>query len=304
MQRANQESLLPLLADEEDLPPKVKMALAANAALLRAATARTRIILDALEKSRTLLEDEDFIVLKGCDFALRLYPRPELRPMADIDVLVREGDLERVATLLEKRGLVREFPAGAASRMPSHHEAVFRIDNVTFELHHRFVQKARYCIDYDGVWNRAMRFGRLSDVDAFVYQTISIGIKYFASPLIRFVDLWLMLRSSPGIVERGAALAGEWSATNTYYAVLRYAAALFPEFGADEIQSSVRNVVSPRRRGILDRFVIPQVAPGDKIVPGRARQLWGKFWLMDDMQRRVAFAFSHTAASITGRLRA
>lgn len=45
--------------------------------------------------------------LKGADLNLRCYPEPGLRPMADLDLLVRVEDLPRLARLLAVAGYVR-----------------------------------------------------------------------------------------------------------------------------------------------------------------------------------------------------
>lgn len=310
VERVTQESLLPLLGGNADLPPLVRAAVSNHSAMLRANLARTEMIAQALATISKMMGREPLIVLKGCDFAFRLYDRPELRPMGDVDVLVREGEMDRIAGLLTERGLQREYPAGPASRSRSHHEATFRVRAVTVEVHHRFVQKPRYRIDYNRVWNRAAPLTaagaevlRLSNVDAFVYQTISIGLKYFVSPLIRFVDLWQIRHTEPDLIARAAVLAHEWQARHVFYAVLRYAGTLFPEFRDHETESTLAAMLGRPRRELLDRFVLPPHRGGRPGTPSRARQLWQKFWLMDSMSRRVAFVASHTAASIAGRFR-
>lgn len=308
VERAMQESLLPLLAAERELPDSVRAAMTGMAAMLAAQRLRTRVIGTALSEVAELLGDEPFMILKGCDFAYRLYPSPELRPMADIDILVREHRMQRVAADLERRGMQRTYPAGAASRLGSHHEASFSIGNVTFEVHHRFIQKARHRIDYAAIWDRAVpletpyfRALRLGDADAVAYQTLSIAIKYFTSPLIRYVDLWLLLQGREELLGEAARIAADWRARHAFYAALRHATRLFPDFRSDAMERALGSVCSARTRAFLDERVIPQIEAGKKRIPPRSAQLWQKYWLMDNLGRRSWFALYHAAASLIGR---
>jgi len=55
------------------------------------------------------------VLLKGISYVDDCYEKPQLRPMRDIDFLLREGDLEASRRALEKRGFVRNeaIPEGA-----------------------------------------------------------------------------------------------------------------------------------------------------------------------------------------------
>ena len=304
--RANQESLLPLLAAERDLAPDVAAAIQRSAALVAAHRMRSAIIAKAFRRALELLDGERSIVLKGCDFAHRLYPRPEMRPMADIDVLVGVNDIDRIVAGLEARGVARSALPGVAILAKSHHEVVMTIDGVTFEVHNRFIQKARHRIDYDAVFARAVPFGnalRLADADALAYETISIAIKYFTSPLIRYVDVWLLL-ADPATLEASAARAIEWRARRAFYATFRFGSRVFPEFREERFERVMRDIVSKRTAKFLDERVIPQPQRGMKSVPSRSTQLWQKFWLLDDPMRRTAFLAEHAGAVASGALRA
>lgn len=61
-----------------------------------------------LELSEELGKDGvEIIPLKGIDLLLRAYPMLGLRPMADMDLLIREGDSERVRSWFERKGFER-----------------------------------------------------------------------------------------------------------------------------------------------------------------------------------------------------
>src|SRR6185436_11185739 len=53
----------------------------------------------------------DVLVLKGAALAQLVYPQPVLRPMRDIDILVRASDVYRAYALLPKIGFMP--PPGA-----------------------------------------------------------------------------------------------------------------------------------------------------------------------------------------------
>ncbi|MBU0718411.1 MAG: nucleotidyltransferase family protein [Planctomycetes bacterium] len=48
--------------------------------------------------------DVPVMLLKGAALNLTVYPRPDLRPMSDLDLLVRPGDAERALSLLQGHG--------------------------------------------------------------------------------------------------------------------------------------------------------------------------------------------------------
>ncbi len=51
--------------------------------------------------------DVPVMLLKGAALNLTVYPRPDLRPMSDLDLLVRPGDAERALSLLKGHGCRR-----------------------------------------------------------------------------------------------------------------------------------------------------------------------------------------------------
>jgi hypothetical protein len=310
VQRVTEEGLLPLLAATDALPAPVVSAREGRKAFLSAQRVRAALIGQALSTMAGLLGDEPFIVLKGCDLAYRLYARPDLRPMGDIDVLVREGRMGAVASQLQSAGLREDWRfARAGARVDSHHEVTFVVNDVSFELHHRLIQKQRHRIDYEGLWRRAEPFRlstfealRLADADNFAYATLSVALKYFIGPLVRIVDLWLLRQATPGILEEAAARSVEWRTRHAFYCTLRFAGRILPEFRSPDVESAARSVVSSWEAAFLDRHVVPAVRPGPKAIPGRTVQLWRKYWMMDNVVRRSAFLVEHAVAVARGQM--
>ena len=79
----------------------VRRRLAERAAMAMFLGAETKAVLRRLSDAGTPV-----IVLKGMDFATRLYAPPSLRPFVDIDLLVRGRDRERVSAAMTAAGYV------------------------------------------------------------------------------------------------------------------------------------------------------------------------------------------------------
>ncbi len=124
-----------------------------------------------------------------------LYPRPEMRTMGDVDILIRVNEYDRIKPLLVSLGYVECYE--------SNHEIVWKKSGMLLELHKRLIPS--YNKDYssyfgDG-WSRAIRLDNessryiLPPEDEFVfvfthfakhYRDGGIGMK-------QIVDLWLLL---------------------------------------------------------------------------------------------------------------
>ena len=252
---------------------------------------------------RELFEGEPFLFLKGSDYRFRLYPETGLRPMQDVDVLVPAPRADAVTARLEALGLTRSFPAGAVARLPSYHERVFSLEGVTVEVHHSFVQRLRYRIDYDGVWARRAALGggpagseRLGDADAILYHAISLANDEFATPLIRFLDFWLLCRRSAAALGEAAARAPRWRAQRALYGALRQTGRVFPDFETPEVRRIEARLLPAQSRWLLDRTVLPRDDERFSTRLSRPRQLWRKFWLVSGFARRAAFFAYHAYA--------
>jgi len=301
--RATREALLPLLFAEPDLPAVVRRALERHRAWERIHARRTEALLAALRRIGEALGDEPFVVLKGADYAHRLYPRPSLRPMQDLDLLVVRERMAEVARRLTAAGL-RPTPTGTVTELASHHEKLFRLGDVSVDVHHSFLQRPRNRVDYVALWARRVELAapgvaawRLADVDALLYHAVSMAADEFYVPLLRYVDLWRMLAVSPGLADEAVARAREWGVARALYGTLRLLAWLCPEAAALGAETAAARLLGQPARRFLDRRVLPEVREyGDGPRPGRAVQLWRKFWLIDGLGRRVAFALYHGRA--------
>jgi hypothetical protein len=306
--QAAREGLLPLLFEQPGLPPAVQAALPRHAAQAALARARSGLLMRALGTLHGLLREEPFVVLKGADYATRLYPRPELRPMQDLDLLVPRQRLDAVCARLLEAGLRPRAPRTAARAAPSYYERAFLLDEVLVEVHQSFVQRSRARIDYEAVWRRRVprpelgpAAARLEDADAVACHALSLAKDEFTVPLVRYVDLWLMLRGRPELVEAAAARAREWGTRRALFGALHQGARLLPELADARTQAAARAMAGPLARRFLAAAVLPPLAEqGRAGVVTRRRQLWRKFWLIDAPWRRVGFAAEHALAAARG----
>lgn len=90
-------------------------------------------VMHAQDQLISLLESNGIscVILKGAAAAM-YYPYPSLRTMGDVDFLVKRGDLERTASLLEANGYFQ-----VEDKYSKIHHYSYSKDNITFELHWR-----------------------------------------------------------------------------------------------------------------------------------------------------------------------
>jgi hypothetical protein len=303
---ATHEGLLPLLFDAPDLPAPVRAALDRRRLWAHVFERRAESLRHSVAEIERLL-GESFVLLKGFDYAYRLYPRPALRPMQDIDILVPRARFAAVCQRLRAAGCPQLFPGSPTHRVAWFSEAIFDLGEVTLEVHDSFLPRSRHAIDYEALWARRAPLEaagrpllRLSDVDALVYHTLSLAKDEFFARLIRYVDLWRMLDAAPGILEAAAARAREWQTVNAFYGGLQQLQLFFPEVKAAVAPVAEELLPRPARRR-LDEWVLPGLEERSVLRPRRrGRQLWRKLWLMDNLSRRTRFGLSYGYAIACG----
>ena len=121
---AEAHGLVPLLyahlqAAGVTLPPHAKQQLQGYYVQHAHATrVRAQVLADILERFKAA--EIDVLILKGAAIAHLIYPQSVLRPMRDIDILVRAADVYRAYALLPEIGFIP--PPGAHHGLgPDHH---------------------------------------------------------------------------------------------------------------------------------------------------------------------------------------
>ncbi len=118
---------------------------AGNALLLRGAGEAVRALADG---------GIEVMALKGLPLLLEHYRSPGLRPMSDVDLLVRPGDLPRAMVTLVRAGFAhRPIPAGFLRYVCAVDLA--RTDGVNIDLHQYLIEYGSSPAADEGLWRRA-----------------------------------------------------------------------------------------------------------------------------------------------------
>ena len=291
--------LLPLLSVEADTLPGFAHAIGSVRMLDRAFAVESARRYAAVTTVCGIFQDEPIILLKGADYGARLYSQAHLRPIGDIDILVRADRFDAVCERGLRSGFVPVAKAVQGTMLsPTHNEREYEFDGQIVDLHQSFVHVPRHRIDYDGIWRRRVptnsgcdHVARLEAVDALVYHALTMGFDDFRLRLIRFVDFWLLLNQYEGIASVAAARARDWQAARALFGALSLACRLFPAFRTADVIGAMEHLVSRFERRLVERWILPVAADLRKSSPpNRSLQLWRKTFLLDSWARRLAFA--------------
>jgi hypothetical protein len=248
-----------------------------------------------------------FIALKGSALAPLLYESPELRPMVDVDILIRIQDWPRARAAMVKAGyrlplekderywLANYFnmPVGTPDEKPS-----------SLDLHWSLGQEVRYRIDDAGIWKRAVpyridgrRFLRLSDEDLLLNLILHMAYHYFDARLLWLYDIRLLCLRRPVDWSLAVARAAEWRMETVFALGLAYVEKAFPGSIPEE-------VLERTRPGFLHRLLMAPLLSGapDKYFLGddeRPMQLVQGLVVMDS----PVDAFRFMADKVGRRLR-
>ncbi len=216
------------------------------------------------------------IVLKGPVIASRYFPRADLRPYGDLDLLIRDDDEERAQEILLARGYSL---AGGGEDDPLHHDhAKFQVifkrpDGVIVELHRDHLQIGLRPLSLDEVWERAVPTDwgtgarMLEDNDLFVLLAVHLQRHNF-DRLLWFKDLDLMVRS--GVLDWGriTAIADLEGCT----AAVAYALSLLVDMLGTPLPAGAQALM--KRRGWFARFVQARLWPRSQVLALEHRRRW------------------------------
>jgi putative nucleotidyltransferase-like protein len=162
------------------------------------------------EMLRVFAEQQlDILVLKGPPLVRRLYSDPALRPISDLDLLARPGDLQRVCSALISLGY-RAVPGYGGPRdfhaLRGYTLIYRRGDEPLVELHWRPVSLASYQRSFlpDVLWRRSLptRIGGenahlLNPEDELRYLCVHYAAEHRGKRLIWLIDIARLLQSLP-----------------------------------------------------------------------------------------------------------
>jgi len=169
------------------------------------------------------------------------------------------------------------------------------IGSVHVEPHRSFAQRVRARIDYDGIWQRrewfeqdGIRGYRLSPADAILCHAFYFAMDEFSSPLIRYLDFYLLLQQYENELSQCAARANAWGIERPLFGALHLTSKLFANARTKAVEEAMDLLLDARTRHFLVHRVLPDAATEPSgHVTGRRVQLWRKYSLMDRRWRSV-----------------
>lgn len=234
--------LLARLTEEPSTARRVPAATLARLATIQRATwARNAVLTDRWAEIMRLLAEARVAVIthKGMALIHTVYPDTGLRPMADIDLLIRPSDLSTAKRVLRSAGY----------RTPEERleaEASFRAylqlvrEGTVIDLHWELAHYTRFQgilrVDPEGIWARAYVFGAadvrgltLSPEDTLLHLALHLTVGSEFGRLIWFSDIEAVLRHYAGVLEwdRTLAEARRWGVRRILHYVLRIATGAF-----------------------------------------------------------------------------
>lgn len=155
-----------------------------------AVSERRQVALDEIGEALQS-QNVEAIPIKGVSYLGWLYPDPALRPMSDIDMLVRPSAHEQAAGVLTSIGY-RPCTNMKGSRSRLHHATTFQRGRHYVDLHRNIVQPLRTSLDVDELFARAQG-DRLSRVDSALVHFAHIARSELYVPALNYLDGALLL---------------------------------------------------------------------------------------------------------------
>jgi putative nucleotidyltransferase-like protein len=262
------------------------------------------ILLKALREVAAALSEEGigFVLLKGVSLLGFLYPEIQLRPMTDIDLLIREKDWPKVADTLRQRGY--RMPPTDEERFYRerwYHQLVESpgMPSTKLEFHWNLESVERSRIDPEELIHDAVpceiegeRFLRLCDDHLLVHQAVHLAHHYQQPALVWVEDLRRLLAAGKLDWERITRTAKSWGVENCLAYSLAYVERSFP----GSVPPPARSFrLSPVRRLILGAFRTEDPVLPHRPLEGKAMRHAVSMLLLDrwgDVARYIAV---HTA---------
>ncbi|HEY5522488.1 MAG TPA: nucleotidyltransferase family protein [Desulfuromonadaceae bacterium] len=197
------------------------------------ATRNTGLFFDFLKVLQSLAENQlPVIALKGLALAKNIYGDIALRPMFDMDLLLKEEDLIRAGRILLTLGYRQDLPAWESMLKTYHHLPPFKNKNGTIiELHWNIVTpNSSIKVDLDGLWERACLIKvDNAEVRVFSVEDLFLHLCIHACfhlqtelDLIPFCDLAGLIKTAADKIDWQIVIAraARWGAKKCLYLML------------------------------------------------------------------------------------
>jgi hypothetical protein len=242
-------------------------------AYLISARRNTRLY-SQLSKIIKALQDTPVIVLKGAHLAQNVYGNIALRPMNDIDILVRKTDLLKAEKNLLEIGYSspRQNEIQVACAKHHHLPPLVKQGTVPVDIHWTIGHPSSpFQIDIEGLWKRAqpatiagIKVLVLSPEDLLLHLCLHTAFHHlFRSGIRPFYDILETIRQSEIDWEQIPPRANQWGATNSVYLTLYLAKTLFRASVPNEILDRLKpdnfdpQIVSWAKARLFDKRAYP-----------------------------------------------
>ncbi|MHB8882561.1 MAG: nucleotidyltransferase domain-containing protein [Thermodesulfovibrionales bacterium] len=263
--------------------------------------ARNMLLFSGLKKALAALKQAGIpaVLLKGSHLALAVYKDIGLRPMSDLDLLLRSSDLEQAVPVLAEAGFTSAGRFFIADQVPVHQHLtpLQNKEGAVLELHWNISNPlASHPIKPEELWARAeagqvdgMDLLLLCPEDLLIHICLHAGRHRFNFGLAPLCDIAEILTRHGDTLdwERLCLTARKWQATRTVYLCLLLARDLLGAAVSEALLERFRPAkAEPQliawaheivRDGCQDAvpvtFRFPQVLAG-RTPGGRIRNLW------------------------------
>ncbi|MCC7353731.1 MAG: nucleotidyltransferase family protein [Anaerolineae bacterium] len=190
------------------------------------------------------------IVLKGAHLAQLIYKNVALRPMIDVDILVRKANLPRVHEMLLAMGY--NVSGSQAQLEKEHFHYIYSPpdDGIGVEVHWN-IQQPTFQIDVDGLWERALP-ASIAGVEVLVLSREDLLLHLCLHVSSHHLYSWFGLRAICDISETihhyGDQIdwhviqerSREWKASNSVYLTLLLARKLLDTAVPDSVLRGIK----------------------------------------------------------------
>jgi hypothetical protein len=218
------------------------------------ATMNTSLFFDASKALKSLADNQlPVIALKGLSLARHIYGDIALRPMSDIDLLVKEEDLVRAGRILLTLGYNQYFPAWESTPKTSFLLPVFTNKNgAIIELHRNIVPPdSSIKVDLDALWERAclikvenVEVRAFSPEDLFLHLCIHacLHVRLGLVNLIPLCDIAGLIKKSTDKIDWQIVIerATRWGGLNCVYLMLLLVRELLGAAPPDTMMSGIK----------------------------------------------------------------
>jgi hypothetical protein len=226
----------------------------------------------------------DAIVFKGLMLAGSVYKDIGLRPMGDVDLLLKRKDVARADQVLRRNGFHPEFELKDFENLSSgqyRNSLVYRsADSVPVSVHIHwhvvnfspFHKSVLQKINLDRVWHEStpLHIGKAEMRTFSLYHQIIFlsmhAVNHSFHPLVRLCDISELLRAEKDEIdwERLVNEAFAFNLSKSVYYVLYLLSEMFDV----EIPQAVLHRLRPRRVGMIERTFLSSVLAGTPILTG------------------------------------